>query len=193
MPPLRLNADEIDKMKFLVLTNNSVSQPLISWLETQGLVEVISEKLTKEDVNGFDLIISYNYHHIIPADLIDRRMINLHISYLPWNRGADPNLWSFLDDTPKGVTIHRISKDVDKGEILFQSRVYFDDETLESSYIDLHGEVRRLFIDKFFEILSLTNKGTYHSKKDSEEIRKRFGEKLWTMPIKEVKKWLSSQ
>ena len=27
--------------------------------------------------------------------------INMHISYLPWNRGFSPNIWSFIDNTPK--------------------------------------------------------------------------------------------
>jgi len=54
-----------------------------------------------------DFIISYGYRHIITPDIIDAmsdkvrgdRIINLHISYLPYNRGSDPNLWSWLNDT----------------------------------------------------------------------------------------------
>ena len=63
-----------------------------------------------------DFIISYGYRHILKKDLIEmfpRKIANLHISLLPWNRGADPNLWSFLEDTPKGVTIHYIDCSVD--------------------------------------------------------------------------------
>lgn len=178
-------------MKFLVLTNNSITKLLIEWLKTQGDVKVKSGKLKK--VGDYDLIISYNYRHIIPARLIDRRMINLHISYLPWNKGADPNLWSFLDDTPKGVTIHRIAEGLDKGEILFQRELFFNDnyETLKSTYEKLHRALRFLFINNFSEILSLTNRGSYHSIKDSKAIRKKFGDKLWTTPIKELKCALS--
>ncbi len=29
-----------------------------------------------------------------------KSIINLHISYLPWNKGAYPNVWSFIDETP---------------------------------------------------------------------------------------------
>jgi len=42
-----------------------------------------------------DFIISYGYRHLLPQEVIDEfpgRAINLHISMLPWNRGADPNL-----------------------------------------------------------------------------------------------------
>ena len=70
-----------------------------------------SLKVTTEYANKFDWIVSYGYRYIITQDILDAvrgQAINLHISLLPWNRGADPNLWSFLDDTPKGITIHYI-------------------------------------------------------------------------------------
>ena len=37
----------------------------------------------------------------------------MHISYLPFNRGAHPNYWSFKDNSPKGVTIHFIDNGID--------------------------------------------------------------------------------
>ena len=57
-------------------------------------------------------------------DQINYRAINLHISYLPWNRGADPNLWSAVG-MPKGVTIHYINDGFDTGDILFQKAILF--------------------------------------------------------------------
>ena len=33
------------------------------------------------------------------------KIINLHISFLPFNRGYYPNLWSHQEGTPSGVTI----------------------------------------------------------------------------------------
>ena len=72
-------------------------------------------------------MVSYGYRKIVLADVIDKmagEIINLHISYLPWNRGANPNFWSFIDDTPKGVTIHEMSADLDKGRILCQKELF---------------------------------------------------------------------
>ena len=69
------------------------------------------------------LIVSYNYKHIIQPEIIvlmNGRLVNLHISYLPWNKGSDPNFWSFIDNTPKGVTIHKIDNHLDTGAILYQ-------------------------------------------------------------------------
>ena len=81
-------------------------------------------------------------------------IINLHISLLPWNRGAYPNVWSFLEDTPKGVTIYIIDEGVDTGSILAQEEIYIDEniETLRSSYEKLHREIQALFREKWVEI-----------------------------------------
>ncbi len=78
------------------------------WLQK---VRMTDDKVTKEEVNAYapEWIISYNYKYLIPKTIIDAvngNVINLHISLLPYNRGAYPNVWSFLEETPKGVTIH---------------------------------------------------------------------------------------
>lgn len=49
--------------------------------------------------------------------------VNLHPSYLPYNRGANPNVWSIIDGTPAGVTLHYIDAGIDTGDIVAQQRV----------------------------------------------------------------------
>ncbi|MCD8490729.1 MAG: hypothetical protein LRY51_01850 [Geovibrio sp.] len=140
-------------MKVAVLTNNEVSRPLIDWLrETGEDVEVISEKIDLHMLERIqpDLIVSYSYRYIIGEDVISAMnggIINLHISYLPWNKGADPNIWSFLENTPKGVTIHKIDEGLDTGEILVQEELVFNEaeETLASSYEKLHEAMLDMF------------------------------------------------
>lgn len=98
---------------------------------------------------GADFIVSYGYRFLIGADVIaalSGRIINLHVSLLPWNRGSDPNFWSFFDDTPKGVTIHRIDRGIDTGALLAQEGIAFGpEETLASSYARLRAAVEALF------------------------------------------------
>jgi len=92
--------------------------PLITWLREEGeQVIQTADKLSAKDVakQGYSFLVSYGYRHILRKDILDvfpGRAINLHISYLPWNRGADPNFWSFIEDTPKGVTIHYLPESV---------------------------------------------------------------------------------
>ena len=53
-------------------------------------------------------------------------ILNLHISYLPFNKGAHPNFWSFAENTPSGVTIHKINKKIDSGNIIYQKILDFE-------------------------------------------------------------------
>ncbi|HEX3978509.1 MAG TPA: formyltransferase family protein [Solirubrobacteraceae bacterium] len=100
-----------------------------------------------------DFLVSHGYRHIIRHDVLAAahdRTINLHISYLPWNRGADPNLWSWIEDTPKGVTIHFVDEHLDTGDIIAQRQVAFgSDETLGSSYARLQHEMLTLFTEQW--------------------------------------------
>src|SRR6185295_18584444 len=100
-----------------------------------------------------DFLVSYGYRHVLSRDVVARfagRAINLHISLLPWNRGADPNLWSFLEDTPKGVTIHCIDVGIDTGDILAQREVApLPTDTLRTSYERLEAEIEHLFREQW--------------------------------------------
>tara|TARA_B110000114_G_scaffold175747_1_gene205618 strand:- start:930 stop:1169 length:240 start_codon:yes stop_codon:yes gene_type:complete len=53
-------------------------------------------------------------------------ILNLHISYLPFNKGTHPNFWSFAENTPSGVTIHKINKKIDSGNIIYQKILDFE-------------------------------------------------------------------
>lgn len=121
-------------------------------LRASGLDVVRAEdKLTGDDprVQGATYLVSYGYRYILRRDVLDRfpgRAVNLHISYLPFNRGSDPNLWSFLEDSPKGVTIHLLDEGVDTGMILRQREVAMQpDDTLATSYARLSTAIEDLF------------------------------------------------
>lgn len=49
--------------------------------------------------------------------------INIHLGLLPYNRGAFPNVWSIIDGTPAGVTIHDVDAEIDTGAIISQREV----------------------------------------------------------------------
>lgn len=117
------------------------------------------------------LVISYNYSSIIKFDVLKRakdigtRIINMHISLLPWNKGSNPNFWSFAENTPKGVSIHELVSDIDSGKIIYQKEVFFDEnkESLKSSYEKLQNTIIKLFQDHWDEIES----GRYISKEQN--------------------------
>ena len=49
--------------------------------------------------------------------------MNLHPSFLPYNRGANPNVWSIIDRTPAGVSLHYVDQGVDTGDLIAQHEV----------------------------------------------------------------------
>ena len=173
-------------MKILFLTMNNNTQPLIDWLSKREDVIKYSERLTLDYIKKINpnLIVSYGYRYIIKDDIIDfmpkERIINLHISMLPWNKCACPNFWSWVQNTPKGVTIHCIDKGIDTGNILLQKEVIMDEnkETLRSSYDRLQKEIQQLFMDNWDNIKNnkiksypKKGKGSYHSQKDFDKVR----------------------
>ena len=124
-----------------------------------------------------DLIISFGYRHILENEFISQcscPIVNLHISYLPFNRGAHPNFWSFYDNTPSGVSIHLIDDGIDTGPILFQKKINFvNEKTFVETHKRLLFEIENLFIDNIELIIQKNwnkkkqvGEGTFHLLKD---------------------------
>lgn len=85
----------------------------------------------------FDLVLSYFYKYIIPQKVLAKikRIVNCHISYLPWGRGSQPNVWAIVNGEPAGVTIHELTDELDAGNIIVQKAVnIFPDDTGHTLY-----------------------------------------------------------
>ena len=165
-------------MKILLLSNNNNAQVLYDKLTRKGCdVTIYPNAIDVPFIESFqpDLVVSYNYRHIVKKDVIEllgKRIVNLHCSYLPWNKGASPNLWSFIENSPKGVTIHRLEEGLDTGKIIVQKEVFFDEdkETLRTSYDKLNEEITELFMDYFktissgnYKLIDQVGEGSYHT------------------------------
>ncbi|NPA03637.1 MAG: formyl transferase [Epsilonproteobacteria bacterium] len=179
--------------KILFLTNNfKTTKPLYLWLAKKGNKVILhSQPLTNSFLKKLNptQIVSYNYRHIIPKKITQNyKILNLHISYLPFNKGADPNLWSHLENSPTGVTIHYIDEGIDSGDILLQKRVVLDEEmSLKESYKKLHRHIQQLFKQLSFSKKKPQKQpkgGTFHFKKDKEQLILPNG---WDTTIKELK------
>lgn len=173
--------------RILFLSNNAVTLPLQRWLRDKAGEQVIpfEDRLSVADVRRLkpDFIISYNYRHLLGSEvlaLMGGRALNLHISLLPWNRGAHPNLWSFLENTPKGVSIHLMGEKVDAGPILLQERMEFnpDRETLASSYAQLHARIQGLLRTHWQGLKAMSivpvrqcGRGSIHRLSDFEKVK----------------------
>jgi methionyl-tRNA formyltransferase len=137
--------------------------------------------------------VSHGYRRIIRPPVLDRlggRFVNLHIAYLPWNRGSDPNLWSVLEDTPVGVTVHYVDRGVDTGDVIAQRRLELaDDDTLATSYARLQAELAALFREHWPAIRAGTcdrvpqpGPGTTHRVADKAAVRHLLT-RGWDTPV----------
>ena len=99
----------------------------------------------------FDYLVSYGYRYILGQDVIEYfagKAINLHISLLPFCRGAHPVFWSIVEGKPLGVTIHMLDAGLDTGNILFQQvtpLLLEDGDSFASLYKKLCGSIELMF------------------------------------------------
>jgi len=131
---------------------------------------------------SIDFVVSDRSESLIKQPVLDAlpfRIINLHPSFLPWNRGYHPNYWACREKTPFGVTIHRIDAGIDTGAILAQTRVGFsEDDTLRTTYDRLRGQMVGLFNacwpllrkNELPDLIQESLSGSFHLKKDFDEI-----------------------
>lgn len=186
-------------MNILILS--PYSERLLPFLKNHT-VESTEDKVRNDYITSFDFVISYGYRYILSKEIIDampRKIINLHTSYLPFNRGADPNFWANYEGTPSGVTIHYMDEGIDTGDIIVSQKAYFfSDATLASSYDVLQNMIVGLFmmyIDVILcgDVRGVPQKkgGTYHNSKDKEEIFSEIKTRyptIYDCPLKELRK-----
>ena len=171
------------KKKIIFLGYNTRQTKLIKFLKSKKIIvkSLGQKKLFKKDITkNIVLVVSFGYKHIIKKDILKFSkkfdFINLHMSYLPYNRGAHPNFWSFYENSPKGVSIHLIDKKIDKGNLILRKKVIFKNikkQTFKSTYNILFKKLESLFIDNFskiiskrYKIIKVSEKGSFHKKKD---------------------------
>ena len=129
-----------------------------------------------------DIGLSILFGYIVKKEVLDllpQGCINLHPALLPYNRGAYPNVWSIVEQTRAGTTIHYMDEGVDTGDIIAQREVEVEPiDTGESLYRKLETASLELFIETWPRILSgkaprqaqLKDEGTYHRAADVEKV-----------------------
>jgi methionyl-tRNA formyltransferase len=52
--------------------------------------------------------------------------VNAHPSFLPYGRGKDPNFWALVEGSPFGVSVHKVTDEMDAGPVIFQTKIEYD-------------------------------------------------------------------
>lgn len=124
-----------------------------------------------------DLLVSVMFGYILKKEILSVAKygaVNLHPAYLPFNRGAHPNVWSIIEGTPAGVTLHTIDERVDTGKILAQIKVkVLPEDTGKSLYRKLEDAAYELLANNWPRLVGHKIKprrqksgGSYHLVKD---------------------------
>ena len=138
------------------------------------------DTLARIQALGADVALSVFFTYILRPAFLDSfpaGTINLHPSYLPYNRGRHPNIWSIVDGTPAGATLHYVDAGVDTGDIIARRREHVDPvDTGESLYRKLELACVTLFKETWPliregrapRVPQSPNEGTLHRARDAD-------------------------
>ena len=153
------------KIALLAKAHNRYTGYVQRILQENDDVGLFSGKVSLDELNEYDLGISWFYPFILKREQIDAvrlGIINHHIGLLPWGRGAAPNVWAIANDEPAGVTMHWIDAGVDTGPIIFQEKVEkLITDTSEDLYNRLCAAMFQLFEKRWPTIRVNLANGTY--------------------------------
>ena len=99
----------------------------ISFAKEHG-IPLQTERITKAHLYelvdmGCDFVLFGGYYHVIPV-IDELRIVNTHPALLPLGRGAWPMPLTILKGlTESGVTMHRMVKALDEGDIILQEKI----------------------------------------------------------------------
>ncbi len=128
-----------------------------------------------------DWVISISFGYLLSASVLaipTLGALNLHPALLPFNRGSYPNVWSIVDRTPAGVTLHFMDERIDTGDLVAQARVSIAPiDTGASLYRKLEDASIELFLNQWPLIEAgavqrwpQAGGGTIHRKADVEAL-----------------------
>lgn len=141
-------------MDLIFLGINDAGMRIYNWLcECEG-IDVIA-LLTNPDQFQLiqqtepDLLVSAGFDHLVPSKILeipDKGALNIHPSLLPHNRGKNPNVWSLVEGTPAGATVHYMDEQYDTGPIIAQREV---NKNFPDDGKDLHKRLEDAQFDLF--------------------------------------------
>jgi len=163
-------------------------------------VKNLQGRVTLKTLNSFDLVVSFGYKELISKEILNhfkKPIINLHLGYLPYNKGAEPNFWSFAENTPSGITIHKIEPGINTGKILYQKNIDFEllrnksSLTFKKTHKILTNEIENLFMINFenilinkLELFPQIGRGSYHNNDDLPAIYKSANQNIYKTILK---------
>ena len=113
----------------------------------------VNLNLLEEHIDSKTILFSVNCEVILKSDFIkvvQNNIFNYHNATLPSQKGASSHSWRIMQDNKMShLTIHRLTEQIDSGEIVLQKEILFPDtvKTLKETYEYIENEEIRLFDD----------------------------------------------
>lgn len=150
------------------------------------------EVLERVEALRCDIALSVLFDYVVKPEFISlfpKGVVNLHPALLPWNRGQYPNVWSLIEGTPAGTTLHYIDAGIDTGDIIAQREVVPEPvDTGETLYRKLEWASLDLIRDTWPALKAGKaprrtqgdGKGTYHRTRDVEAVDEIWLDRMYS-------------
>lgn len=182
---------------------------ILSTVKKKFAVRVVGNGFVDFDITDFTnvrLAIIFGYGHVIAEHHLNKAdFVNIHGSLLPLGRGPHPHIWNWINGEPHGVTIHKMSAEIDKGPIIVQRKIELEPwgNSINSTLFRLVDAATELFRENWDDLADgcFTLKspdprsGSSHRLKDTQPIRDivdRFADAPIPLFLQEVKTRLSA-
>jgi len=140
---------------------------------------------------GVDTIITVYWPFILPEYILENveLTVNFHPALLPLNRGWYPHVHNIIEGSAAGVTLHKLSREADEGDIWAQKEVIVNPWDCASDlYNKLQEEITNLFFEKWPLIRDNSihatpqehNFSSYHAKKEIDKLNRIDLNKTYT-------------
>jgi Formyl transferase len=190
--------------KSVVILAGVFANRILSTVEQRFAVRIVSDEFIdfdNVDFTNVSLAIVFGCgHRVAERHLNKATFINVHGSLLPLGRGPHPHIWTWINGEPHGVTIHKMSAEIDKGRVIVQRKVELEpwESSINSTMYALVDSATELFRENWDDLAdgSFTFKspdqgsGSSHRLKDTQEIRDivyRFADAPIPIFLQEVK------
>jgi methionyl-tRNA formyltransferase len=157
--------------------------------ETEILVLLYENEIWRKEkfrsaLEQTDLAVVALFGHIIPREVISAlspSIVNLHPSYLPLGRGADPIPWAIIDNEKQGATIHILEERLDTGPIVLQTEIKSDFGMSSGEIYQLAMAALMDLFEQYYEswpegvtFHNQTGSHSYHSSSELASVREKF-------------------
>ena len=138
-----------DQYKFIVTDDN---KKIILFLKYYNLDFHLKKSINKiflqTKLFEYNFLINIWGHSIFPEKFLNkfRHNLNLHPSFLPYGKGKDSIVWTLFYNYPAGITLHKMTKNLDAGPIYYQEKIKYNITTTGKN---LYNETLKISIYAF--------------------------------------------